>query len=303
MKIAVRCGWTLLLLVTCGCSSRTSDIKIDGSSTVYPISAAVAEEFLATEGSARVVVGSIGTSAGMEQFCKGELDICDASRPIDKTEIEKCAANKVEYLELPIADDGLSVVVNSANDWCDSLTVEQLKELWRPDSAIKTWKDLDPEWPAEPIKLYGADADSGTFDFFNEMIVGDKDSCRDDYMPSSNDNQLVRGVQEDKFALCYFGMSYYELNKDKLKVLGIDSGDGTAVQPTLETVRSGAYKPLSRPLMIYVNKRVLANPTAVKFLEFYLDNASKLSAEQKYVPLTDEELANSKETLQAALKK
>lgn len=307
MKIAVRCGWMLLpmlgFVVLAGCSARTSDIKIDGSSTVYPISQAVAEEFGVEHSGVRITVGQTGTSGGMEQFCAGEIDICNASRPIDESEIKKCADKKIEYLELPVAYDGLSVVVNPANDWCDSLTVEQLKELWRPGSAINTWKDLDPEWPAEKIKLYGADADSGTFDYFTEEIVGKKRECRDDYMPSSNDNTLVTGVKEDKYSLGYFGLSYYEQNKDVLKLLGVDPGDGAAVQPTLETVRSGAYKPLSRPLLIYVNKRVLGTPAGVEFITYYLDNAQKLSEEVDYVPLTDEELAKAKETFQAALKK
>ena len=231
----------------------------------------------------------------------GEIDICDASRTIKDEERATCEAHGIEFVELEIAFDGLSVVVNPENDWCDCLTVEQLKAIWQPESAINKWSDLKADWPEEKIELFGPGTDSGTFDYFTEAIVGTAKSSRADYTPSEDDNMLVTGVEGSKYALGYFGYAYYKENKDRLKLLGVDPGDGKCVQPTMETVRSNTYKPLSRPLFIYVNQASLEKPEIVEFVRYYLDTVSQLVEQVGYVPLSDEVLANSKQTFDAAL--
>ncbi len=270
-----------------GCQQRASNITVDGSSTVYPITEAVAEEFRKSQPTVRVTVGFSGTGGGMKKFISGDIDICDASRAIKQSEREACQKAGVEYVQLEVAFDGLAVIVHPENDWCDGLTVAQLKELWRPESAVKKWSDLNPDWPAEEIKLYGPGTDSGTFDYFTEAIVGEGGASRADYTASEDDNVLVTGVKEDKYALGYFGYAYYAENKDKLKLLAIDGGKGF-VKPSEATVRDGTYTPLSRPLYIYVRQSSLRRPEVTQFVRFYLDNVEHLAREVGYVPISAE---------------
>lgn len=277
-------------------------VKVDGSSTVFPITEAVAEEFQRTQPNVRVTVGISGTGGGFKKFAAGETDLSDASRPIKETEKQACAANGIEYLEFKVAYDGLAVVVNPQNDWVDSLNVEQLKAIWQPDSSVRTWRDVDPKWPDEPIKLYGPGTDSGTFDYFTEVINGKEKASRPDYTASEDDNVLVSGIAADKYSLGYFGYAYYAENPGKLKLVGIDSGSGS-VKPSAETVRGGQYKPVARPLLVYVNKASLARPEVAEFVRFYLSNAEQLSAEVKYVPVTADDAKQNLDTLQAALAK
>jgi phosphate transport system substrate-binding protein len=275
-------------LLASGCG-RTDIISLDGSSTVFLISAAVAEEFNDVSPTVKAVVSESGTGGGFKKFAAGEIDICDASRPITEAEAKACQAAGIDFVRFQVAFDGLAVVANPQNDWCAGLTTEQLKAIWRKEAegSVERWSDVNPDWPEEKLKLYGPGHDSGTFDYFNEAINGNKSNCRTDYQPSENDNALVMGVAGDRGALGYFGLGYYQENKDKLKLLAVDGGNGPQ-KPTLETVRSGTYKPLSRPLYIYVRKSSLANPGVAEFLKFYLANTDKVSPEVGYVPLTDE---------------
>jgi phosphate transport system substrate-binding protein len=248
----------------------------------------MAEQFNAVDPSINVVVSKSGTGGGMKKFAAGEIDVCDASRPIKPVEAEACQAAGIEYIELTVAFDGLAVVANPKNGWCDSLTVDQLKTIWRKEStgAIMKWSDVNPDWPDEPFKLYGPGVDSGTFDYFTEVINGQEKNSRSDYSPSEDDNALVTGVAGDKGALGYFGYAYYDHNRDKLKLLGVDSGDGP-VQPTSDKVRDGSYKPLSRPLFIYVRTSALKRPEAVAFLKFYLENVHNVAEKVGYVAVTE----------------
>ncbi len=262
----------------------SGQIVIDGSSTVYPITMAVAEEFKNEQPGVEVSVAMSGTGGGMKKFVAGEIDICDASRTIKQEEIDKAKANGIDYVELEIAYDGISVVVNKDNTWVDSITVAELNKIWAKDSKVKTWNEVNPAWPAEPIKLYGPGTDSGTFEFFTEKINKKAKESRTDYTPSEDDNVLVQGIAGDKDAMGYFGFAYYEENTDKLKVLKIDDGKG-AVEPTADTIKNKTYSPLSRPLFIYVNKAKLDQPQVKAFIKYYLDNAATLSKEVGYVPL------------------
>lgn len=259
-------------------------IVIDGSSTVYPITSAVAEEFQNEQPDVEVSVALSGTGGGMKKFTAGEIDICDASRKIKQEEIDAAKAKGIDYVELEIAYDGISVVVNKDNTWAESITVDELNKIWAKDSKVKTWKEVNPAWPDEPIKLYGPGTDSGTFEFFTEMINKKAKESRTDYTPSEDDNVLVQGIAGDKDAMGYFGFAYYEENADKLKVLKIDSGKGP-IEPTAETIKDKTYSPLSRPLFIYVNKEKLNQPHVKEFVKYYIDNAATLSKEVGYVPL------------------
>ncbi len=264
------------------------DVKVDGSSTVYPITEAVAEELRGERPEIRVTVAKSGTGGGMKKFGKGEIDICDASRHMKGEEAGTCEANGIEHDHFMVAYDGIAVCVHPDNDWCDGLTVAQLQELFRLDSPIKSWRDLNDEWPDEEIVLFGPGADSGTFDSFNEQVLGNDTKTRTGYTQSEEDNVLVNGVKADKRALGYFGFAYYIENSDGLKVLGIDPGDGNYVKPTAETIRDKTYTPLSRPLFIYVNLESFAQPKVAAFVKYYLDNAAELATEVGYVPLADE---------------
>lgn len=263
-------------------------VKIDGSSTVYPITEAVAEEFQKLKkGDVKVTVGISGTGGGFKKFCRADTDISDASRPILKKEIDVCKENNVEYIELPVAYDGLAVLVNPKNTWVKSFTVADLKKMWEPaaQGKVMTWKDVRPEWPDAKLKLFGPGADSGTFDYFTEAINGKSKSSRGDFTASEDDNVLVQGIAGDKNAMGYFGLAYYEENKGKLKVVPVINPAGKEITPSLETVKDGTYAPLSRPLFIYINKKSIEKPEVKEFVEYYLKNAAKLSKEVKYVPL------------------
>lgn len=308
---------SLLVVVFAGCSptatqtgeaggttsvdvTSTNEIKIDGSSTVYPISARMMEMYSSENAETRITVGYSGTGGGMKKFYGGEIDICDASRGIKESEKEACSDAGVEYIELSVAYDGLAVVVSPENDWCDGMTVEQLHKLWRPDNPAQKWSDLDPSWPDEPVALFGPGVDSGTFDYFTEEIVGKAKSIRSDFSPSEDDNVIVTGVSSNKYALGYFGFAYFEENRDKLKLLGVDSGNGFT-KPTMETVSKNTYTPLSRPLFIYVRKSSLAEPATANFVKFYLDNAAEAAKTVGYVPVKDEIQQANLEMLKGAM--
>lgn len=263
-------------------------IKLDGSSTVYPISEAVAEEFQQMEkGKVQVTIGISGTGGGFKKFTRGEIDIADASRVISAAEQEEAKKNGVEFVEIPVAYDALTVVIHPQNTWAEKLTVEELKKIWHPDAQGKLlkWSEVREGFPAEPLKLYGAGSDSGTFDYFTEMVVGKAKSSRGDYTASEDDNVLVQGVSSDKHALGYFGYAYYVENKAKLKAVAIDRGDGKAVFPSEASVLDKSYQPLSRTVFIYVSKNSLARKEVKSFVKFYLENASRLVKEVKYIPL------------------
>ncbi len=263
----------------------TGSVEIDGSSTVYPITEAVAEEFmLATGRGVQVTVGVSGTGGGFKRFCAGETAISNASRPIKASEREACEMTGVRYVELPVAYDGIAVVANPSNAFVECLTVEELRRIWQPGSTVRRWSDVRPGWPAEEIRLYGPGTDSGTFDYFTGEIVGEEGASRPDYTASENDNVLVQGVSGDPGALGYFGFAYYEESADRLKLLGVDGGDG-CVRPSVDAIRTGRYAPLSRPVFIYVNRTALARPEVAAFVRFYLENAAVLAREVGYVPL------------------
>jgi len=265
-------------------------VKVDGSSTVFPITEAVAEEFQkAKKGAIKVTVGISGTGGGFKKFCRGEIDISDASRPILKKEMDDCKAAGIEYFELPVAFDALTVVVNPKNSFIKTLTVAELKKMWEPGAQGKVtrWNQVNPAWPDAPMKLFGPGADSGTFDYFTEAIVGKSKSSRGDFTASEDDNVLVQGVSRDVNGLGYFGYAYYIENKDKLKAVPIVNEKGQPVEPSMEAVLRGAYSPLSRPIFIYVNAKSLGKPEVREFVEFYLKHGSKLAREVKYVPLPD----------------
>ncbi len=267
-------------------------IKIDGSSTVYPITEAVAEEFQ-IKTKTKVTVGESGTGGGFKKFCRGETDISNASRPILQKEMDACKEAGVQYIELPVAFDGLTVVVNDKNNWIKSITVEELKKIWGPGSTVKNWKEINPAYPDKKLSLYGPGTASGTFDYFSEAINGKAKSHRSDYTPSEDDNVLVQGVSGNEGAMGYFGLAYYEENKDKLRSVPVSAKTGApAVDATFDTVKNGTYIPLSRPMFIYVNATAAAFKPEVKaFVNFYLDNAPELVKEVKYVPLPAEDYA------------
>jgi phosphate transport system substrate-binding protein len=302
MLIAVGCSNpSSIEPVSTAAAASSNTVRADGSSTVFPITEAVAEEFRNEHPEMRAVIGFSGTGGGFKKLAAGEIDICDASRTIKEEERAACEANGIKYIELEIAYDGLSVVVNPENDWCDCLTVEQLKAIWQPESAVSKWSDLNPEWPEEEIELFGPGTDSGTFDYFTEAIVGTAKSSRADYTPSEDDNMLVTGVEGSKYALGYFGYAYYAENKDRLKLLGVDAGDGKCIQPSPETVRTNTYKPLSRPLYIYVNQASLAKPEIVEFVRYYLETVGDLVTSVGYVPLSDDLAAKSRQVFDESL--
>jgi phosphate transport system substrate-binding protein len=262
-------------------------VQIDGSSTVFPITEAVAEEFQkAKKGKIKVTVGISGTGGGFKKFCRGETDISDASRPILKAEMDTCKQAGIQYYELPVAFDALTVMVNPKNDWITSMTVADLKKIWEPTAQgkIMNWNQVRSSWPNAPLKLYGAGTDSGTFDYFTEAIVGKAKASRGDYTASEDDNVLVQGIANDRNALGYFGFSYYAENQNRLKAVAIDGGKGP-VTPSAKTVEDGTYQPLSRPIFIYVSKKAAEKPDVKEFVEFYMKNAAKLVKQVKYVAL------------------
>ena len=270
----------------------TGNIKIDGSSTVFPITEAVAEEFgYLTDGNVRVVVGVSGSGGGFKKFCAGETDISNASRPIKQQEVDICEDAGVEYIEIPVALDGLSVMVNPSNEFVECVSIKQLNTLWNPqaEGKINQWNQIDPAWPAEKIQLYGPGVDSGTFDYFTETVNGESQASRGDFVASEDDNVLVHGISGDKGSLGYFGYAYYIENRDRLKLLGIDGGDGCVI-PSEESINNGTYRPLSRPVFIYLRKDSLLKPHIQEFIRYYLseDGGQKLAIEVGYIPFQDQ---------------
>lgn len=281
-------------LVACGQATgdlrgMKGSVKIDGSSTVYPLTEAVAEEFRSKAPGIKVTIGVSGTGGGFKRFLAGETDISNASRPIRKPELEAAAKSGLEFIELPIAYDGLSVVVNTRNTWVDSLTVEQLKKIYSATEPAKSWKDLNPAWPDRPIRVFSPGTDSGTFDYFREVILGKDGKVRSDMSVSEDDNVLVTGVRGDEGAVGYFGCAYYFENRDKLRAVPIvPTKGGAAVAPTAESINDGSYEPLSRPLYIYVNAKSAERPEVAAFVKFYLAQAGELADEVGYVHLPAE---------------
>ena len=278
----------------------TPIVKVDGSSTVYPITEAVAEDFQkAKKGAVQVTVGISGTGGGFKKFCRGETDISDASRPIAKKEMDACKEAGIQYIELPVAFDALTVVVNPQNTWIKELKVEELKAMWEPaaQGKVTRWNQINPAWPDMPLKLFGPGSDSGTFDYFTDAVNGKEKASRGDFTASEDDNVLVQGVSRDKGALGYFGMAYYLENQNKLKAVPIVAkGTAKGVLPSLENVMAGTYQPLARPIFIYVNAKAAAEKPQVKeFVEYYLKNARKLVTEVKYVPLADSDYKHAQE--------
>jgi phosphate transport system substrate-binding protein len=270
-------------------------IKIDGSSTVFPITEAVAEEFQRANAGMRVTVGISGTGGGFQKFCRDETDISDASRPITPTEVAACAKSGVQYVELPVAYDGLAIVVNPKNTWASSITVADLKKMWEPaaQGKVMRWNQVRTEWPDRELHLFGAGVDSGTFDYFTEAINGKEDASRGDYTSSEDDNVIVQGVAGDEGALGFFGFAYYSENKDKLKLVAVDDGNDSngkgPIQPSLETVKNGTYRPLSRPIFIYPKVKALERPEVKQFVDFFLTKGVPLVTEVGYIPLSDHE--------------
>ena len=263
-------------------------VKIDGSSTVYPVTEAVAEDFQkAKKGAVKVTVGISGTGGGFKKFCRGDTDVSNASRPILKKEMEDCKAAGIEYVELPVAFDALTVVVHPRNTFIRQLTVAEMKKMWEPaaQGKVMRWNQVNPAWPDAPMKLFGPGADSGTFDYFTEAVVGKSKSSRGDFTASEDDNVLVQGVSRDANALGYFGFAYYVENKDKLKAVPIVNEKGQAVLPSLEAVEKGSYTPLARPIFIYVSTKALTRPEVKEFVQYYMTEGAKLAKEVKYVPL------------------
>ena len=282
-------------------AAQAQVVKIDGSSTVYPITEAVAEEFQkAKKNAIKVTVGISGTGGGFKKFCRDETDLSNASRPITEKEMADCKAAGVEYIEMPVAYDALTVVINPKNTFLKQATVEELKKMWEPaaQGTITKWNQINPSWPDAPIKLFGAGADSGTFEYFTEAIVGKAKSSRGDYTASEDDNVLVQGVSRDVNAIGYFGYAYYAENQGKLKAVPIIEKAGKpGVSPSMNTVLDGSYQPLARPIFIYVNAKSLDRPEVKKFVEYYMTHGSKLAREVKYVPLPDKAYVLNKEHL------
>lgn len=288
---------TVALSVPVVKSQSPATVKIDGSSTVYPITEAVAEEFQkARGGSVRVTVGVSGTGGGFEKFCSGQTDISNASRPIKPEEEQKCKAAGINYIELPVAYDGITIVVNPQNNWVDNVTVAELKKMWESaaQGKINNWSQVRSGWPNAPLKLFGPGADSGTFDYFNEEILGKDIKSRSDYTPSEDDNVLVQGVARDKNALGYFGFEYYQTNKGKLKALKVNG-----IAPSAETINNGTYRPLSRPLYIYVSTKAVDRAEIKAFVEYYLTNAPKLVKEVGSVALPQADYAKAMQRFQS----
>ncbi len=275
-------------------------IKVDGSSTVFPITEAVAEEFRKEQPRVKVTIGVSGTGGGFQKFSRGETNISNASRPIKDLEKAACAENNINYIQLEVAYDGLAVTVNPENTWVDNFTVEELKKIWEPaaQGTIMKWNQIRPEWPNEEIHLFGPGIASGTYDYFTEAIVGKSGSSRGDYTASEDDHVLVQGIAGDKYSLGFFGLAYFTENADKLKLIGVNNGK-EVIKPTLETVSNGTYSPLSRPLFIYVNSTSVKQPEVVDFVNYYLENAGELSKDVGYIPLPTDLYTKQKEDFQA----
>ena len=279
-----------------GAQELSGEIRIDGSSTVTPLISLAAEDFQSEHPDVRVTVGTSGTGGGFEKFCAGETDFSMASRPIKDEETESCTQNDVEPMELIVANDGLSVVVNPENDWADCLTVEHLNTIWEPGSKVENWNQVDPSFPDVPLTLFGAGSDSGTFDYFTDAINGEEGATRTDYNPSEDDNVTVTGVSGDRGAMGYFGLSYLLENEGKVKGVEIDGGEG-CVAASAETVQDGTYTPLGRPLFIYTKQSAASRPEVAAFAEYYIENQEAITEEALFIPLTDEQVQKAESDL------
>jgi phosphate transport system substrate-binding protein len=280
-------------------SDLSGSIEADGSSTVGPYATAAAERFQRQNPDVRMTVGVSGTGGGFERFCRGETDLSNASRAIEDDEQATCEKNGVEFVEFQIANDALTVVVNRQNDWAECLTVAELKKIWEPSSKVSSWRQIRPAFPDERLVLAGPGTDSGTFDYFTDSIVGEEGASRSDYTASENDNVIVQAVGGEQGGLGYFGFSYFEANQEKLKALAIDAGDG-CVAPNVDTAQDGTYKPLSRPLYVYVKRESLQRPEVEAFVQFVLDNEQEIAEAAKFVPLTEEQLQKAESALDEA---
>lgn len=287
-------AFALLALAACGGGvpedGLTGSVEIDGSSTVFPIMEAVVEDFQIANRGVRVTVGISGTGGGFRRFCAGETDISDASRPVKDSEREECATAGIEFTEIPIAWDGLSVIVSPENTWATCMTVDEIRRIWEPGSTVQTWADVREGFPAEPISLYGPGTSSGTFDYFTEAVMGESGASRADYQASEDDNVLVQGVSGDAHSLGYFGYAYYIENQDRLKVVQIDSGNG-CVGPSQTTIENGSYAPLSRPLFIYVKHSAALRPEVAAFLDYVINNGPDVIPTTGYIALTPAQYA------------
>lgn len=275
-------------------SGMCQTVKVDGSSTVYPITEGIAEDFQ-KQTRVKVTVGISGTGGGFKKFCRGETDIQNASRPILEKEMEECKKANIDYIELPVAFDALTVVVSLKNDFVKQLTISELRRMWEPSAQgkITNWNQINPSFPNRPLKLFGAGSDSGTFDYFTEAVTGKSKSSRGDYTASEDDNVLVTGVSNEVGGIAYFGYAYYAENTKRIRPVAIVNKDGKAIIPSEKSVMDGSYNPLSRPIMIYINAKSLDKPDVLKFSEFYMKNASRISKEVKYVPLPDKVYSNN----------
>lgn len=314
-RIVGFCFKPLLLIILLGCggskkqgSTLTGSIAIDGSSTVYPITEAVSEEFNMDQPDVRITIGLSGTGGGFKKFGRGEIDINNASRLIKGIEDSVCLLNNIRHTEVKVAYDGLVIVVNPENTWCKDITVVELKKIWEPAAQrkIMKWNQIREEWPKEEIHLYGAGTESGTFDYFTEAINGKAKDCRGDYTASEDDNVLVQGIAGDKYALGFFGLAYYEENSDKLRAVAVDdlqdiNGKGP-IYASQETIKNKTYCPLSRPLFIYINTLAAKRREVIQFVEFYIENADDLAKEVGYIPLTEQEYIEEKNKFQSFVK-
>ena len=285
---------------TGGGSDLSGRIEADGSSTVGPFTTAGAERFQGENSDVQVTVGVSGTGGGFERFCRGETDLSNASRPIKEEEAAICKDGGIEYVELQVANDALTVVVNKENDWATCLTVEQLAKIWGPDSKVKNWNEVDPAFPDQKLSLFGPGTDSGTFDYFTDVINGEEGASRSDYSASEDDNNTVTGVSGEKGGLGYFGFSYFEENQDTLKAIEIDGGDG-CVAPSVENAQTAKYKPLARPLFVYVKQESLARPEVEAFVRYLIENETEIAKASQFVPLTDGQIEKANADLEAAV--
>ncbi len=296
INISIVCS----VLILSACGGERKRIKIDGSSTVYPISEAVVEEYRKEAPRTSITIGASGTGGGFKQFARGQTDINDASRPIKSQEKKLCQKNGIEYKEFKVAYDGMAVCVNPENDWLDTISVQELKKIWEPKAQqkVKKWSDVRESWPNKPIQLYGPGVQSGTYDYFTKVIVGESGASRGDYTSSEDDNTLVQGVAGEKYGLGFFGYSYYQENKGKLKLVAVDDGNG-GIYPSKKTISKRSYTPLTRPLFIYVRKASAKEPYVRDFVKYYLKNASNLAEDAGYFPMSSsaykEELKTFKE--------
>ena len=286
--------------VEAGGGELSGRIQADGSSTVGPFTTAAAERFRNVEPDVQITVGVSGTGGGFERFCRGETDLSNASRPIKDEEAQACEEAGIAFTEFQVANDALTVVVNKDNDWVDCLTVEQLNAMWKPGSQASSWQDIDPSFPDEELVLFGAGTDSGTFDYFTDVINGEEGASRSDYSATEDDNNTVTGVSGERGGLGYFGFSYFEENQDTLKALAIDGGEG-CVEPSVENAQNGTYTPLSRPLFIYAKNESFARPEVEAFVGFALDNETEIAEAAQFVPLTDEQLEKAQADFDAAV--